>query len=84
MQPKLPAGEADGKRTSYRPILITLLGAFLLGGGSCVGFVSTLKTLQGKNPPINNIFATMFVVSTLIFLIALLWLIARWIRKRVE
>ncbi len=44
--------EDTGKRrASYRPILITLLCALLLGGGSCFGFFATLKTLQGTESP---------------------------------
>jgi hypothetical protein len=75
--------EDTGKRrASYRPILITLLCALLLGGGSCFGFFATLKTLQGTNPPMNGVFAMMFIGCVLIFIGTFFWLIVVWFKRR--
>jgi len=77
----LPEG-AEPKRLSYRPILITLLCALLLGGGSCFGFLATLKTLQGTNPPMNSVFAMLFMGCVAIFIGACFWLIVVWLKRR--
>lgn len=74
--------DAGKRRASYRPILITLLSALLLGGGSCFGFLATLKTLQGTNPPMNNVFAMLFIGSVVIFIGAFFWLIVVWFKRR--
>ncbi len=81
-EPSVSPEGAEPKRMSYRPILITLLCALLLGGGSCFGFLATFKTLEGTNPPMNSVFAMMFIGCVLIFIGAFFWLIVVWLTRR--
>ena len=54
------------KKTNYKPVLLTILCSFLLGAGSCFGFLTTLNF--NRSVPINGVFAVAFPVS-------LIWLI---------
>jgi hypothetical protein len=74
--------QIEKKRLSYRPIIITLVCAVLLGGGSCFGWIATLKTLQGKNPGMNGVFAIGFIASVFVFLGACIWLFVALIRRQ--
>lgn len=67
-------------RSSYRPILITLLCAFLLGGGTCFGFLNTLN-MNGGSSTANSAFAIIFVVCALVFIGASIWAFVRWLKN---
>jgi Na+-transporting NADH:ubiquinone oxidoreductase subunit NqrD len=77
-------GGSEPKPSSYRPILITLLCALLLGGGSCFGFLTTLQTLQGSNSSINSIFGLGFIGSLFVFFGAVIWFIVTWLKRRLN
>jgi hypothetical protein len=79
--PTSVTSETGKERSSYRPMVITLLCAVLLGGGSCFGFVATFGARQGVNPLINNAFAVAFVISVFVFLGALIWLMVAWVKR---
>jgi hypothetical protein len=65
------------KRPNYRPILITLLCAFVLGGGSCFGSLA----FEDTNPSMGTIFAMAFFCGAIVFIGALIWLVAAWLRQ---
>ncbi len=78
--PPLLPDVPEAKESRYKPILITLLCAYLLAGGSCFGFLSTLS-MNGGSSPVNSAFAIGFGLSLLVFLAGIVWLIATWIRS---
>jgi hypothetical protein len=59
-------------RSSYKPILLTLLFSFLLAGGTCFGFLSTFNV--NRNSPVSTVCAGGFAFCVLTFLGSLLWL----------
>jgi hypothetical protein len=67
------------KKSNYKPILLTLLFLFLLAGGSCFGFLTTTNSLEDTK--VKDFFADCFVICVLVFLGALLWLLAKAIRS---
>jgi lysylphosphatidylglycerol synthetase-like protein (DUF2156 family) len=77
-----------GQRKSNRPILITLLCAFLLGGGSCFGFMTTLNSHGGSSTANSAItiaclvFAIAFVVCALTFVGGLIWALVAFLNNR--
>jgi hypothetical protein len=79
-----PAGTPPPGGPSYRPIVITLLCAFILAGGSCFGFLATFKTLEGTNPPMNTVFIGAFFCCVIVFVGALLWLLVTWLHRRAK
>ena len=64
------------KPVNYKAALITLLCAFLLGGASCAGWVSTFN-LNGMNrdSSLNSIFGVLFGLCVAAFVGSLLYLI---------
>jgi hypothetical protein len=66
------------KRSNYKPILLTLLLSFLLGGGSCFGFLSTLN--MNVSSSLNTVFAIGFVLCVVVFLGSILWLVIKAVR----
>ena len=74
----IPAPPNPPKKSNYRPILLTMLCSFLLGGGSCFGFLTTLNL--NRSTPINSVFAIGFAVFLLVFLGSILWLAIKAVR----
>jgi hypothetical protein len=68
-------------KSSWRPIVITLISALVLGAGSCFGFVSTLS-FGGRNANVSALFLGVFALCVLAFIGALLWALVAWIRGR--
>lgn len=62
-------------KSSYKPILLTLLFSFLLAGGSCFGFLNTFSI--NRNTPWSMICAGGFVLSLAAFLASLLRLVIK-------
>ena len=62
-------------KSSYTPILLSLLFSFLLGGGTCFGFLNTFNVDQ--NSPVSKVYAGGFVFCALAFLGSLLWLVIK-------
>jgi hypothetical protein len=75
-----PEAPVTSTRSNYRAPLITLLCSFLLAGGSCFGFLTTLNF--NHEVPINTFFAAGFGVCVLVFLGSVLWMIVKAIRGR--
>ena len=69
---------APHKKSNYKPILLTLLFSFLLGGGSCFGFLTTLN--MNRSTPVNIFFAIGFGTCVLVFLGSILWLAIKAVR----
>lgn len=62
---------ANPKKSSAKPILITLLCSILLAGGSCFGFLRTLDLNQNSSAV--SVFALGFVAGVLLFWGACIW-----------
>jgi hypothetical protein len=65
-------------KSNYKPILLTLLFSFLLGGGSCFGFLTTLN--MNRSTTINTLFGIGFGVCLLVFVVSILWLAIKAVR----
>jgi hypothetical protein len=63
--------------TPWRPIVITLLSALLLGAGSCFGFLSTIN----EGSAVNGIFMVAFLLCLIIFIGSLVWAFVTWIHN---
>lgn len=61
----------------WRPIVITLLSALLLGAGSCFGFLSTMS--EGSS--VSGVFMEAFLLCLIIFIGSLVWAFVTWIRN---
>ena len=70
------------KKPNFKPVLLTILCSFLLGAGSCFGFLTTLNF--NRNVPINGVFAVGFGICLLVFLGSILWLVIKAIRGAVK
>jgi len=70
------------KKPNYKPVLLTILCSFLLGAGSCFGFLTSLNF--NRNVPINGVFAVGFGICLLVFLGSILWLVIKAIRGAVK
>jgi len=68
------------RKSSYRAALITLGCSFLLGAGSCLGFLNTLN-FHGDSPR-NTAFAIGFLVCVLVFLGSIVWMVVKAILGR--
>jgi hypothetical protein len=62
-------------KSSYKPILLSLLFSFLLAGGTCFGFLNTFNV--NRNTPVSTFYAAGFVFCVLTFLGSLLWLVIK-------
>jgi hypothetical protein len=62
-------------KSSYKPILLTLLFSFLLAGGTCFGFLGTFNV--NRNSQMSMVCAVGFVFCVLTFLGSLLWLVIK-------
>ena len=71
-----------GRTANYKPTLLVMLCAFLLGAGSCFGFTSTFNT--NVISPLGGVFAVGFVICLVVFLGALLWLIIKAVRDGIK
>ena len=69
---------SEQKTSSYKPILISLLFSFLLAGGTCFGFLSTVNV--NKSSIMSEFYAACFVFCVLTFLGSLLWLVVKAVR----
>ncbi len=74
MNEKLPSPLPPPK-SSYKPILLTLLFSLLLAGGTCFGFLNTFNVNQ--NSPVSMVYAGGYVFCVLTFLGSLLWLVIK-------
>ena len=70
-------------RSRFRPVVITLFSAFLLGAGSCFGFLTTLTPIWGGSW-INVVFQWIFILCVVAFLGALVWALVIVIRARLK
>jgi len=60
------------KRSVVKPIAITLVSGFLLGLGSCFGFLSTINS-NGPNKSFDTLFMIGFCVGLVLFFGACVW-----------
>lgn len=74
MNNNLPSPPPPAK-SSYTPILLSLLFSFLLAGGTCFGFLNTFNF--NKNSPVSVVYAGGFAFCALTFLGSLLWLVIK-------
>ena len=82
--PQVPSPAPPAKRAKYKPILITLLGAVLLGAGTCFGFLSTFRingTSGSNTDTAAGVFAIIFVASVLAFIGGVIWLLVALVRN---
>jgi hypothetical protein len=70
-------------KSRFRPVVITLFSAFLLGAGSCFGFLTTLTLIKGSSW-INVVFAWIFILCLVTFLGALVWAVVIFILARIK
>jgi hypothetical protein len=82
MPPLLPEVPRPTRKPNYRPVLLTILCSFLLGAGSCFGFLTTLSF--NHNVPINGVFAVGFCICLLVFLGSILWLAIKAVRDGIK
>lgn len=75
--PRVPR---PARQTNYRAALITLLCSFLLGAGSCFGFLTTFDF--NHDSAISTAFAAGFGLCVLVFLGSVVWLVVQAIRGR--
>ena len=77
--PDRPVSDQQGPPpgSPWRPIVITLLSALLLGAGSCFGFLSTMS--EGSN--VSGVFMVAFLLCLIIFIGSLVWAFVTWIHK---
>ena len=66
------------RKSNYKPILLVMLCSFLLGGGSCFGFASTLTS--NGNSPMSSIFAASFLLCALVFLGSIVGIVVKAVR----
>ena len=76
--PGLP--EEHEKKSTFTPILITVLCSFLLAGGSCFGALMTFNDNHGGGAWW-FVFMAVFLAATLAFVVACLLLIVRAFRR---
>jgi len=74
MNDNLPSPPPPAK-SSYKPILLSLLFSFLLAGGTCFGFLNTFNV--NWNSTVSMVYAGGFVFCVLTFLGSLLWLVIK-------
>ena len=75
-----PPPQLPPKKSDVRPILLTLLFSFLLGSGSCFGFLTTLSV--NKSSATNSAFAVLFMLCVAAFCGSLVILIVKAIVNR--
>lgn len=74
--------QEPNNRRSFTAPVVTLLCAVVLAGGSCYGFVSTLRINgSGKHAALSGFFAIVFVSNVIAVPGAIIWMIARAIRN---
>jgi hypothetical protein len=73
--PSFPGGHE--RKSTFKPIVITLLCSFLLAGGSCFGALMTFNINGGEGGTWWFVFMALFLAATLAFAVALVWLITR-------
>jgi hypothetical protein len=61
----------------WRPIVITLLSALLLGAGSCFGYLSTMS----GGSTVSGMFMVTFLLCLIIFIGSLVWAFVTLIRN---
>jgi hypothetical protein len=74
MNNNLPSPPPPAK-SSYKPILLTLLFSLLLAGGTCFGFLNTFSV--NRNSQVSMVYAGGFAFCVLTFLGSLLWLVIK-------
>ena len=74
--PSVPAQQGPPV-SPWRPIVVTLLSALLLGAGSCFGFLATIS--EGSN--VSGVFMVAFLLCLIIFIGSLVWAFVTWIRN---
>ena len=76
--PGLP--EEHEKKSTFNPIVITLVCSFLLAGGSCFGALTTFNYNRGGSPWW-FVFMALSLAATLAFVVVCLLLIVRTFRR---
>ena len=66
---------APGRKSGYRPVLLTLLFSFVLGGGSCAGFLANINA--NSTNTIAGLFFVVFALCAFAFVGSLIWLIVK-------
>jgi hypothetical protein len=77
--PDHPVSDQQGQPpvSPWRPIVITLLSALILGAGSCFGFLNTIS----GGPAANDVFMVTFLLCLIIFIGSLVWAFVTWIHN---
>jgi lysylphosphatidylglycerol synthetase-like protein (DUF2156 family) len=65
------------RKSTFKPIVITLLCSFLLAGGSCFGALMTFNLNGGEGGTSWFAFMALFLAATLAFAVASVWLMVR-------
>lgn len=76
--PLIPGENVPPPKSSWRPILITIFSALLLGAGSCFGFVSTFN--MNRQSTMSAAFAVLFLLCVIFFVGGVVWAIVSFIR----
>jgi hypothetical protein len=75
-----PSKSPPPPKSSWRPILITLCSALVLGAGSCFGFLNTTNA-SNLGGYANIAFAIGFVICLVVFLASIVWAFVTGIRN---
>jgi hypothetical protein len=75
--------EEHEKKSTLKPILITLLCSFLLAGGSCFAALRTFNYSRGGGGSW-GVFMAIFFAAALGFIVACIWLTVRAARMAVH
>jgi hypothetical protein len=70
-----PNQEIPPSKSKWRPIVITIVSAVLLGAGSCFGFITT----NGLNQILGIVFAGVFFSCVAAFVAGLIWALGAFI-----
>jgi hypothetical protein len=73
--------ESPREKRPYKPILITIVCAILLGAGSCFGFATTALGVH-SNSSLATLFAVIFLACAGAFIGGLIWLFFAFILNR--
>jgi len=79
--PPPPLPEGHERKSTFKPIVITLLCSFLLAGGSCFGALMTFNINGGGGGAWWFVFMALFLAATLAFAVASVLFIVRAFRR---
>lgn len=73
--PSNPIQGIPPPKSKWRPVVITIVSAFLLGAGSCFGAIAA------GNSSISSALLAVFFASVAALLAGLIWALVTWIQK---